>query len=91
MNICKTGLAAFAHQVGTNKETPLGVFIFTKLTDTYVFMKLPSQQEKIHAHSFVLTLELGIQYTYIYIWKILSTIDFQLDARSSRFSQEFTL
>ena len=29
--------------------------------------KVPSQQEKIHAHSFVLGPELRIQYTYTYV------------------------
>ena len=33
-------------------------------------LKLRSRQEKVHAHSFVLRPELGIQYTYV---KILST------------------
>ena len=48
---------------------------------------LPSQQEKIHAHSFVLGPELRIQYIYTYV-KNLSTIDFEFDARTLRFSQE---
>ena len=50
-----------------------------------------SEQEKTHAHSFVLRPELRIQYTYTNVKTILSTIDFELDTHTSRFLQEFVL
>ena len=34
---------------------------------TYIYIYTPSQQEKIHAHCFVLGPALRIQYTYIYV------------------------
>ena len=49
----------------------------------------PSQLEK-HAHSFVLGLELGIQYTYTYV-KILSAALIELEMHTSPLSQEFFL
>ena len=51
---------------------------------------VPSQQGKIHAHSFVLRPKLWIQYTYTYV-KNSEHHQFELDTYSSRFSQEFLL